>query len=299
MASIEPSVQELLDSPFGKRNCFTADFFPTPSQLDQWKILSDAYSAYLDAGSAAPATARALPGIPRRIHQIWIGGALPSKYRAWAKTWRRFNPGWEYTLWDEERILGFGLRNEAAFRGSLSYGVKSDIARYEILERLGGVYADTDFECLASFETLHRQCSFYVGTIFNQAPEIANGIMGSTPGHPILKSLIKACAEPVVSMDGMEILEKTGPRLLTRAILEDLQRLGSVGTVVFPSSYFYPLPNFRMGEAKNPRSAKRFVEGHSLAIHYWEASWLHRSLMQRGAAKIRRLLEAFKTRSTD
>ena len=49
--------------------------------------------------------------------------------------------------------LHFGPEIQAAFALEQKIlGEKSDIFRYEILYRFGGVYVDTDFECIKPFE---------------------------------------------------------------------------------------------------------------------------------------------------
>jgi hypothetical protein len=40
-------------------------------------------------------------------------------------------------------------------------GAKSDILRREVIYRFGGLYLDTDFECLSSFEPLHDRLDFF------------------------------------------------------------------------------------------------------------------------------------------
>jgi mannosyltransferase OCH1-like enzyme len=77
--------------------------------------------------------------IPQIIHQIWLGSPIPELYAGWEQTWQKLNPGWDYRLWNEREIDAFGLVNRRAYDESTSYGVKSDLARYEILERLGGI----------------------------------------------------------------------------------------------------------------------------------------------------------------
>ena len=108
--------------------------------------------------------------IPRKIHQIWIGSKLPASYRTWTDSWVLKNQGWDYILWDKKAIFNFGLVNEEAFIHSPSLGVKSDIARYEILERFGGVYADTDFECIRSMNTIAERSTFFARSNFRHGP---------------------------------------------------------------------------------------------------------------------------------
>jgi mannosyltransferase OCH1-like enzyme len=40
------------------------------------------------------------------------------------------------------------LKNQKAYSLAKNWGMKSDILRYEILQKFGGVYIDTDYECL-------------------------------------------------------------------------------------------------------------------------------------------------------
>ena len=40
------------------------------------------------------------------------------------------------------------LKNKKAYSLAKNWGMKSDILRYEILQKFGGVYIDTDYECL-------------------------------------------------------------------------------------------------------------------------------------------------------
>ena len=40
------------------------------------------------------------------------------------------------------------LKNQKAYSSAKNWGMKSDILRYEILQKFGGVYIDTDYECL-------------------------------------------------------------------------------------------------------------------------------------------------------
>jgi len=70
------------------------------------------------------------------------------------------------------------------------YGAKSDIARYEILYRIGGLYIDTDFECLKPFDIFNHCCDFYSGVAFDENVVLFIGLIGAAPGHPVLGTCI-------------------------------------------------------------------------------------------------------------
>ena len=87
--------------------------------------------------------------IPKIIHQIWLGPCPAPKTEM--RTWKDRHPGWEYRLWDEEAISRCwpdGLYNQKQFDWMQELCGKADIARYEILHRFGGFYADADSVCL-------------------------------------------------------------------------------------------------------------------------------------------------------
>jgi hypothetical protein len=262
-----PSLETLKKRDFFQLSDFSEGFFERIKNLDQWRLLAERFDRYQEAGSNLAAVR-----IPNRVHQIWLGGKLPVRYQGWTDSWRRMNKDWEYRLWDEKAILKFGLKNEVAFRESASFGAKSDIARYEILEREGGVYADTDFECLRPMNELVKSCSFFAGTIFSDIPEINNGLMGCVPGHPLLRRLVEQVSKPIKTKDTGVILDTTGPRRLTKTFFESIAIL-SESDVIFPSTYFYPFPNYIKKETASLATMRAYAREWSLTVHYWETSW--------------------------
>jgi len=237
--------------------------------LDRWLLLSERYDSWI-ARSDRPATP-----IPRVIHQIWIGGVLPEKYGAFARSWKALNPGFEYRLWDEASILAvLDGRIAEIFDKTVNFGAKSDIARYAILERFGGMYADTDFECLKPLDTLLGRTSFFAGITVDSSPQLMNSIMGAAPGHPFLRVLLAALAGPVRSDRGKAVLASTGPYFLSSKFFEASSATGAFD-VVFPTRIFYPFPSNRRREGSGgPEEIKRkFHHDEALAIHYWEVSW--------------------------
>jgi len=272
----------LRDREFFLKSDFPPRFPQDMRDADRWKSLADRFDTF-------QATRRDIgaPRIPHLIHQIWLGGPLPELYKPLTESWRRFNPGWEYRLWDEKSILAFGLENERSFKSSPNFGAKSDIARYEILERLGGFYADTDFECLGSLDALADSATFVAGTNFDASPEINNALIGVVPHHPLFPRLIEGLSAPIRSADGMEILALSGPRYLTRAFFEMDGSL-LVPDIVLPSTYFYPFPNYEEAESSFPATRDKYAKPWSLAIHYWEASWLKPSPLRQMLSRVKR-----------
>src|SRR5208282_5148066 len=88
--------------------------------------------------------------IPRRIHQLWKDEQLPPRHAAFAQTWKRLNPGWQYRLWTDAQIRQLVAQKQPglleifdAYPNNIS---RADLGRYVILQCFGGVYADLDCE---------------------------------------------------------------------------------------------------------------------------------------------------------
>jgi len=129
--------------------------------------------------------------INKIIHQIWLGdkNKKPEKLM---KTWQDVHHDWEYNLWDEEKIESFGLLNKKQYDMSPTFRGKADIARYEILYRLGGFFIDADSVCLKKIPDNFLELDFittYENEIFRQNL-LANGFIGSKKGNKILYDLI-------------------------------------------------------------------------------------------------------------
>jgi mannosyltransferase OCH1-like enzyme len=211
--------------------------------------------------------------IPKIIHQIWLGSPIPSKYDGWCKSWKKFHPDFEYKLWTEKDILDLGLVNEVAFFESKNLAVKSDIARYEILYQLGGIYADTDFECLARFDDKLMSVSCFLGQVFSPEPEFNNALMGCVPGSPLMKLMIQSLNRPVSHHNAIDIIKETGAIKLTNLFFEN-ELYMKENIVILPSDYFYPWPNFLLQDEKN---RYKYLTSESIAIHHWEMSWFRLS----------------------
>jgi mannosyltransferase OCH1-like enzyme len=215
--------------------------------------------------------------IPKKIHQIWLGGKLPDSYKRLTESWSKFNPEWEYKLWTDDDVKELELINRETFDSIKNLGMKSDLLRFEILNKFGGLYADTDFECLKPFDSFHK-LSFYTGLIFCREVGANIGLLGSIPGHPILIDYLNN-----INYNGGEsvhdIFHTTGPDFFTKILLRNLT-LETTDTVCFPTIYFYPFhPTFHPQERlfgfeeKDRDLIEKFITEDSYATHWWHVSW--------------------------
>lgn len=206
--------------------------------------------------------------IPKKIHQIWLGGKLPDRFKAWCETWQQFHPAWEYKLWTDEDIPNLEITKKEMFDTSTNNGMKSDILRYEILRQQGGMYVDTDFECLKPFDDL-LYLRFFVGISYDPNMQTYCGLIGSEPHGHVIGHCVNGLKGIYTGHDGNKIMDATGPYHITRCFLTGA-REDSVGVVAFPMDFFYPFPN----SMRFTDTARTYIRPVSYAIHHWKTSWL-------------------------
>ena len=229
-----------------------------------WKVIRSLYEKnYVQATDTAER-------IPKKIHQIWLGGELPDKYRKWGYSWKAFNPDWEHKLWTDANTDEVILPDRGMFAQIRSMGQKSDYLRYHILDQFGGIYADTDFECLKSLAPL-SYLDFYTGVGYPGDVELYIGLIATIPHHPIIKHIVNSLDVAKHEINWRKIFERTGSFFFTRKFLEVVTE-NTERVVAFPMGFFYPFPNnFR--KTAIPYS---YVQPCSFAIHHWEVSWLNK-----------------------
>lgn len=130
-------------------------------------------------------TATARIRLPRLFHEVWLGeNPIPEEYIAYQQSWLRHHPDWELRLWTEENLPDSLRRPEAAERLRVP-AERCDILRLEVVWRYGGVYLDTDLECLAPIGELIGEASFF--TAATRSDTVDSHLFGAVAGHPILE----------------------------------------------------------------------------------------------------------------
>jgi mannosyltransferase OCH1-like enzyme len=227
---------------------------------EKWNLLIDLYNKNFPSDGEKK--------IPQKIHQIWIGSEIPSYLLEYSKTLQKANPGYEYKLWTEKDADEFDFKNKELFYKAKNPGQKSDILRYAILEKFGGIYFDTDFIGYKSLDPfLHLD--FFTGVAFDKAPTLFNGMIGTTPGNNLIKEANNIDNE-IRDDEGMSIIETTGPYYLTRKLFKNINSVDKL--LVFPLTYFYPYPNFNYDKVLG-NDYKNYVQDESICVHFFEARW--------------------------
>ena len=168
--------------------------------------------------------------IPKIIHQMACAPladpeSWPASWKKCQDTWKRLHPDFEYVLWTDDSLDRFMKREFPDFYPSWSaydQNIKRiDTARYFILYRYGGIYADMDCECVQRFyEKLPSGKASIGESPWHQkfGERFQNSLMASPPEHPFWETVIAVVVERLPGcVDGGHVLQCTGPDVINEA----------------------------------------------------------------------------------
>ena len=224
--------------------------------------------------------------IPKILHFVWIGPPMPSRVKVAIESWRYFHPDYEIKVWDNESLsdlewIDDNFRN--GFLEATSYSEKSDYIRMQALYNYGGVYVDSDFICLKSFDSiLNRKISFFAGIEVPNKLEnlnlVLNGaLIASIPGSEIIRNCFSKFKKPSEA-PGLGPNVRTGPYVVSQ-VLENYMKINqSDDVLILPCTYFYPTGTEWNLEKLSKKSTdfKKFINSISkeaMAVHLWAHSW--------------------------
>lgn len=186
---------------------------------------------------------------------------MPAEFVAYGSTWLEHHPDWAMVTWTSPTQLQ-PLVNEDCLALAKNHSQTSDMLRYEILARFGGVYLDTDFCCQKNIVSLLLGFDF-VGA--GEKPDMLSaGLIAAVPQHPIVSDVLALLPGRIRS--GLHQAKATGPGLLTEAWkpYRDDPNVKAYGPELF-----YP---YAWNEPH--RRSEKFPD--SYAVHYWAGSWLEK-----------------------
>jgi mannosyltransferase OCH1-like enzyme len=205
--------------------------------------------------------------IPKTIHQVWVppGGKLSDRILIAIESWWTHHVimgGWTYRLWTDADLDWLRHRDLYDQAPNLvpadAVGqLRADIARYEILERHGGLYVDIDTVALQPVDgALEGHDTFAA----REDPSwIGNTYLGCTAGHPVMKELVANLRANINLTNGRTRPNRlTGPRYLTPI-------WQSHNGYVAPREQWFP---YSYTDVKNGTVPTRFDED-VYATHLW------------------------------
>ena len=164
-------------------------------------------------------------GVPLIIYESWKTREVPKGMRDNIQQLLKTNPEFDYYLYSDEECAAFIADNYdkdvlAAFRILKPGAYKSDLWRYCILYKLGGVYLDVKYySTVPLINLIDENPTVFVKDLGRHC--IYNAFMISPPKNEIFKlcidDIVKSCKERLYKKTPLDI---TGPCLLGSIIKE-------------------------------------------------------------------------------
>ena len=242
------------------------------------------------------------PGaIPKKVHQIWFGGAIPP--------WRQYlfdinkaaaeRNGYTYKLWQNADRTRENFVSTIAYQnGALEHGQAqgqsrwaqvADLARMEILYTNGGVYLDSLFETGDDFfkeiTRLSLEGKAFIGC--NEDPcelecgangkkYLSNSFIATMKGSPVMERLLDDSKLGQIDLDDQALNQTTGPYYLRTGIVDPV----ADKVFLFKTEEIYPFP--MSGSVLRPAEANPFLlrAASENSIETTPGMWLQKGALQ-------------------
>jgi mannosyltransferase OCH1-like enzyme len=200
--------------------------------------------------------------IPKIFHHTWpSGGPLKPAFAEYRQSFMKLHPDWTFMFWttaDREKYalseISKALQNPDM---KLRYIIISDYMRWEVLYRYGGVYLDTDVECVKNFDEFLKYESFAAESY--EPNGMGNAVVGTTPGNPLMKEILEASVCATLDIGIKAASEKPWELMGVNLAGKYLTKIHKT----LPRNHFYP---FKWDQTAANRG-KKFPD--SYAVHWW------------------------------
>lgn len=220
--------------------------------------------------------------IPKTIHYCWFGGnPLPKSAIKCINSWKKFFPEYEIKEWNESNfdvnMMPFTLEAYAAKK----YAFVSDVARFVILERHGGIYFDTDVEVVKPFDEIIGNGAFMGIEIpakeGESVPMVNPGLgLGCEAHIPFFKAMVKHYQnchfidpETGIQIPGT-VVSHTTNELIHHGLLATNKIQEVAGITIYPQDFFNPLEDATGILNTTPNT-------HS--IHWYSKTWCDKPMI--------------------
>lgn len=205
--------------------------------------------------------------IPKTIHYCWFGGGpLPPLALRCIESWQRYFPGWEIKRWDESNYDTSATAYSREAYACGKYAFVSDVARFDILHRCGGVYFDTDVEVIRSFDDI-----LAAGPFMGQEGKLVNpGLgMGAEAGMPFLAEMLEYYGKIHFADEsgkplGGTVVGHTTEVLMRHGYECDGAMHRVAGFTIYPNRWMNPLDDI---------TGKLIIGKETHSIHHYAKTW--------------------------
>jgi len=211
--------------------------------------------------------------IPKKLHYCWFGGEMDEQSKQCIEGWKKLMPDFELFQWDETNLPVQNAYVKMAIMNK-KWANLSNFIRLEVLDRMGGIYFDTDVEVVRPFHPLLKNECFagFQITGIKHGTLVNNAVFGACAGHWLAREMRDRLLR---KFDALEGAQESSPQLITQVLMEkglkDYDEHGKIvcGMKIYPVQYFYPY-------SWRGHFTPSCVKHDTYCIHHWAKRWEHR-----------------------
>lgn len=187
--------------------------------------------------------------VPKIVHYAWFGSEKPLPIIQRIERWKKILPEWEFKEWNESNwdLDEYTFSKEMYQSGNLGY--VADPLRFDVLNKFGGVYLDTDMEINKDLQDFLNH-KMTIGFMYDNS--ILTSMIISEPNVPILETILDTYSGNIYKDIHEDMYKMTSNPVVTKILKReypDFKLNGQEQTLkddikVLPLDYFaYPSRN--------------------------------------------------------
>lgn len=214
--------------------------------------------------------------IPKILHFCWFGGNKKSPLiEKCIESWKKFCPDYEIVEWNEDNFDVHCCKYVEEAYEMKKWAFVSDYCRFYALEKMGGIYLDTDVELLKPLDPyLHTPL-----IAFEDGKRLAPGLVfGCEKGDGICKELLAEYdndhfKEEDGSFNPRTVCVRATDLFLKHGLVADNTLQQVAGYTVYPTEYFNPY---------DMDSGRITIGENTVSVHHYAGSWVDKKSKFRG-----------------
>lgn len=218
--------------------------------------------------------------IQKKIHYFWFGNnPKPEIVIKCINSWKQFMPDWEILEWNENNYDVHCCKYVEQAYEAKKWAFVSDYARFDILNRFGGLYMDTDVELLKRIPDEYFVNPF---TAVDSNGLVAPGLIIALPsGHWLAKSLVDSYKNNTFDANNLTASTTINTRVnnyLKSKGFEEKDEFQKVDNLcIYPSVEFCGY-DVNIGEYT--------ITSETIAVHHYAGSWMNRKQLTKKKIQI-------------
>lgn len=216
------------------------------------------------------------------IHRMWLGpDKMPEAYGVYYNKWSLLNPK-DYVIENYGGILEQTWKNQDVIDDIISRCSKftaeaatqiADIVSYELIYKYGGIYVNVDIEPIRSLNYLFDYYKIPNDVAWavkedNTTTRIVNAVLGGPKEHPFWKFVIEQLPYRYWKNPLAEMVETTGPALLTDCVTFWRRYMHQDNFMVLPYESFNSVHWGEIPQGQDASDLWKDAPG-IIGIHHW------------------------------